>query len=988
MVLVVMASQSVAATTPELQNMMRASTFEVVMKKPEKDPLSYEKPLPLELLPYMERTDAYRSIGTAFSLGNNVYVTAGHVLEAGIGSQYGIPALRDADGKVYVIDQISKFSAHEDFVVFSVTGNPAKEGLAVNRSPQINTPVFAVGNALGEGVVIRDGLYTSNTPEEQDGRWKWMRFSAPASPGNSGGPLLDATGAVIGIVIGKSPNENLNYSLQISNVLDATAKKAQFDMRYTQPLSFLHGTLTHTLKTEFALPKTWNAFAASYADTIDHDAEQARLDLLAKHTVTYFPAGADGVLYSNEHDYNPRLLAQQSDDLWKSEAIYFDTKELPGDGFVNTGSALGLKVFRIHRPDDAADAAFYSNSKAFMDLALNGLNITRQVGSDSVRITSLGAAIRDEKYTDKYGRIWQRRVWPIPYLDMYAIAMLLPTPDGYVGFMQYSPSFYLHGMVSTFEHFTNLIDVSYFGTVTQWQAYLARKDLLPKPLRDTQLSRTGENTVLNFKTGRFVIALPPNILQTTNSSLVGLHMSYLKTQSGVTWEASGLQCYQDVQKRTYVVLNRHAMPPPTIKHELRDNWDNLVSRRSPYDGTITHESADTFSASTVIAVPGTDVGKVSNDLSYSLTVGVETYFSHDEMNSRLELARTGVTIEEHGNGNATDTELDAQSESAHLNSLKIEFKELESLLVNISKGNSPQMESKTRDLRDRTFADDIHDYLVPPVDLDLAKSIRIAFDSAVNARNVSNAETQLRSLQSLNDAMKARFITISKYWSAVSEIEQQRQMWRVALDHDHLPADTPHNSTVVETEKKLNSPVTKSGPLGDDWTPLVSQLNAALLQERNNLARKIGQDHTHDPFINYQPRNSPCTQPSLENNINPVKKYDGTTEKPIAITTVTNAPPDPKTTIRARLVQPLPNPDDFYPAASKRNTEEGVVVISMHIDTDGCPINGGIAASSGSDALDAAALQFYEKLRYWPATLNSKPVATTQELAITFRLSL
>src|SRR6202042_3210942 len=58
-----------AAVTPELQRAARENTFEVVMKKPEKDPVTYEKPLPLDLIPFIERTDAYRSVGTAFSLG-------------------------------------------------------------------------------------------------------------------------------------------------------------------------------------------------------------------------------------------------------------------------------------------------------------------------------------------------------------------------------------------------------------------------------------------------------------------------------------------------------------------------------------------------------------------------------------------------------------------------------------------------------------------------------------------------------------------------------------------------------------------------------------------------------------------------------------------------------------------------------------------------------------------------------------------------------
>jgi hypothetical protein len=69
------------------------------------------------------------------------------------------------------------------------------------------------GNALGEGIIIRDGLYTSDTPEEREGRWKWIRFSAAASPGNSGGPLVDRKGRVIGVVLRKSPSENLNVAV-------------------------------------------------------------------------------------------------------------------------------------------------------------------------------------------------------------------------------------------------------------------------------------------------------------------------------------------------------------------------------------------------------------------------------------------------------------------------------------------------------------------------------------------------------------------------------------------------------------------------------------------------------------------------------------------------------------------------------------------------------------------------------------------------------
>ena len=72
----------------------------------------------------------YAPIGTAFAIAMapNRYVTAGHVIAAGISSQYRPPALRAATGKVYPIDQVLEYSQHEDFVVSLRQGSAVSEG--------------------------------------------------------------------------------------------------------------------------------------------------------------------------------------------------------------------------------------------------------------------------------------------------------------------------------------------------------------------------------------------------------------------------------------------------------------------------------------------------------------------------------------------------------------------------------------------------------------------------------------------------------------------------------------------------------------------------------------------------------------------------------------------------------------------------------------------------------------------------------------------
>ena len=57
-----------ATPPPEMQKRVRAATFEVVVPKPADTGITYERPLPLELLPFSERNDHYWSLGTAFAM--------------------------------------------------------------------------------------------------------------------------------------------------------------------------------------------------------------------------------------------------------------------------------------------------------------------------------------------------------------------------------------------------------------------------------------------------------------------------------------------------------------------------------------------------------------------------------------------------------------------------------------------------------------------------------------------------------------------------------------------------------------------------------------------------------------------------------------------------------------------------------------------------------------------------------------------------------
>ena len=460
------ATAAAATLAPGVQQKLSSATFEVVLAKPESDPLTYEKPLPLELIPYRERTDKFQSIGTAFAIGPNRFVSAAHVIIAGNGSQYGPLALRDAAGTTYRIDKIIKYSSGEDYAVFSVLAAPVVVPLETRLRPPLNTQVFAVGNALGEGVVVRDGLYTSDTPEELDGRWQWLRFSAAASPGNSGGPLIDRNGKVVGVVLRKSSNENLNFALAIGQVLDGGEESAVIEARSSYRTMVMKATDSVSLKEKIALPKTLDEFYASARQIGANWLTKIHSDFMKNHADAMFPSGNSEQLLTTVYaEAFPKLVSQSDGGTWALVGDAPRKVQLDKNGYLQEGVTNNVFFVRLKAPDDVRGADLIADSKQFMDLLLRGYAVARPVGTDSVRVTSMGKASEESWFTDDYQRKWHIRYWLVPFNDTAIITVALPTPDGMVMMMSQVPTALRESVTREMQAVCDFFYVSYTGTL-------------------------------------------------------------------------------------------------------------------------------------------------------------------------------------------------------------------------------------------------------------------------------------------------------------------------------------------------------------------------------------------------------------------------------------------------------------------------------------------------------------------------------------------
>jgi serine protease Do len=578
------ATATAATLAPGVQQKLSSATFEVVLAKPVSDPLTYEKPLPLELIPYRERTDKFQSIGTAFAIGPNRFVSAAHVIGAGNGSQYGPLALRNAAGTTYRIDKIIKYSSREDYVVFSVLDGPVVVPLETRSRPPLNTPVFAVGNALGEGVVVRDGLYTSDTPEELDGKWQWLRFSAAASPGNSGGPLIDRNGKVVGVVLRKSPNENLNFALAIGQVLDGSEESGVIEARSSYRIIVMKVADSISLNEKIALPKSLDEFYASARQISANWLAKIHSDFMKNHASAMFPIGNSEQLLTTVYaEAFPKLISQSDGGTWTLVGDAPRKVQLDKNGYLQQVVTNNVFLVRLKAPDDVSEADLIADSKKFMDLLLKGYPVSRPVGTDSVRVTSMGNASEESWFTDDYHRKWQIRSWLVPFNDTVITTIALPTPDGMVMMMLQAPSALHETVAKEVEAICGFFYVSYTGTLTQWQAFLGDQHALPATLSNVTI-QFDYSRGLGIKSSRFEILVPAAVLRINADSVLMLKYSYMGSGDSTVWDLGGVYLADNDQKQKWIGLLRRPKPSPSMPEEVARSWRTITTGTHPWEG--------------------------------------------------------------------------------------------------------------------------------------------------------------------------------------------------------------------------------------------------------------------------------------------------------------------------------------------------------------------------------------------------------------------
>lgn len=169
------------------------------------------------------------SCGTGVIIGDGYILSNAHVVfdkksDRGVAYAANEILCKDASQNVYELDLIYA-DIRKDMVLLHSDDLLADGVTFCAKEVETGEKVYAIGNSKGQGICILDGIVSDS--ERIIGSDKFIMFSAPIVQGNSGGPVFNSNGEVIGIAtLGRSDTLTMNYAIPVS-VVNLFVEKAK-----------------------------------------------------------------------------------------------------------------------------------------------------------------------------------------------------------------------------------------------------------------------------------------------------------------------------------------------------------------------------------------------------------------------------------------------------------------------------------------------------------------------------------------------------------------------------------------------------------------------------------------------------------------------------------------------------------------------------------------------------------------------------------------
>jgi hypothetical protein len=392
-------------------------------------------------------------VGTAFAIGPNQFVTTAHLLDTAVGSRFGRPVLVDSRRVEYRIADILQYSEQRDYVIFSLQRPPRVRPLAVQSTHSAAArELYFAGWKLNGAVITERGTFAGLTRDSGSAGFDWLRFSGPVWGAAGGGPVVNGSGQVIGIVQGVSVTGEANYAVPIEVVSSELPNKAR--LHGTEILRFLMPTVSSVepLEAEIPLPRAWEDFS--------HQVQQLRRDYyermvgpLLEATRRKFLLTGDAApdtcsfLNGGRCECKPRTDA--------SGVLLVD--DSPGNGTSQLLAGVGLVRTSKAKDSHGRDYDPSSNASYHLEVALRASTRSDLHLDVSNAAQSWIAQQKESNYVDFRDRSCRLRKWPLLDRDLEVMSMARELDDGYIVLTRTVPTALDYGAELQLEFIANLI---------------------------------------------------------------------------------------------------------------------------------------------------------------------------------------------------------------------------------------------------------------------------------------------------------------------------------------------------------------------------------------------------------------------------------------------------------------------------------------------------------------------------------------------------
>ena len=175
------------------------------------------------------RTD--RSIGTGFIVDDSGFVVTNQHVIAGANS---IVVL--THDRRQIPAQIMVADSFRDVAILRINANYPAINFADSDDLRVGNKVIAIGNPLGLAFTVTEGIVSAVDRAGPNGLNEYVQTDVSLNPGNSGGPLIDTQGRLVGI-----NNFKVGDAESLGFALESDALKSAIDELTNSSLNIQYG---------------------------------------------------------------------------------------------------------------------------------------------------------------------------------------------------------------------------------------------------------------------------------------------------------------------------------------------------------------------------------------------------------------------------------------------------------------------------------------------------------------------------------------------------------------------------------------------------------------------------------------------------------------------------------------------------------------------------------------------------------------------------